>query len=104
MARRNKRQEKDVAFERVDRLALLADAALAAGRVDRANRYADLAWRVKTTYQLRGSAIDGRRCRSCGAFLAPSTARVRLRDGKRVVTCLACGAARRRVLAARKGR
>lgn len=102
VARRNKRAERDIARERIARLVRLADEALAAKRPDRATRYADLAWRVKTTYQLRDTPIDGRRCRRCGAFLSAATARIRLREGIRITTCLACGAVRRRVLAARR--
>lgn len=98
MARRNKREERDIARERVERLVGLADAAIVAGRLDRAARYGELAWRVKTTYQLRKTAIDGRRCRACGAFFSGATRRVRVRDGIRVTTCLACGAVRRRPL------
>ena len=100
MARRNKAQERAIARERVERLVALAEEATRAGRRDRADRYADLAWRVKTTYQLRGSPIDARACRACRAFLVPGrTARVRLTGGRRSVTCLACGHVRRKVLA-----
>ena len=96
MARRNKQEERGIARERVERLVALADAAVLAKRADRAARYGELAWAVKTRYQLRKTAIDGRRCRACGAFLAPGTMRVRLREGHRSVTCLACGQTRRR--------
>lgn len=80
----------------------LADEAVRQGRPDRAARYGELAWRVKTTYQLRSTPIDKRRCRACGAFLSGRTMRVRVRDGIRVTTCLACGATRRRPLRSRK--
>ena len=90
-----------MARERVARLVELAERALVARRPERAARYAELAWRVKTTYQLRGTAIDGRRCRSCGAFFSAGTVRVRMREGRRVTTCLACGAVRRRALLVR---
>jgi ribonuclease P protein subunit RPR2 len=99
VARRNKGEERGVALDRVARLADLAAEALRAGRRDRADRYAQLAWRVKTRYQLRGTAIDARICRACKAYLAPGvSSRVRLRGGRRVTTCLACGASRRKVL------
>ncbi|HUR70200.1 MAG TPA: hypothetical protein VM370_13230 [Candidatus Thermoplasmatota archaeon] len=101
MARRNKREERDVALARIARLVALAEQALAAERPDRVARYCELAWAVKTTYQLRGTAIDGRRCRRCGAFFSSRTVRVRVRDGVRVTTCLACGSIRRRPLAPR---
>jgi ribonuclease P protein subunit RPR2 len=99
MARRNKGEEREIARERIAHLADLAHEALRAQRPDRANRYAELAWRIKTTYQMRGSAIDGRVCRACHAFLVPGvSSRVRLRDGRRSTTCLACGVVRRKVL------
>ena len=97
--RRDKGEERAVARERVARLIQLADEGARAGRIDRADRYVQLAWLVKTKYQLRGSGIEARICRSCQAFLAPGrTARVRLTGGKRSVTCLACGATRRKLL------
>ena len=99
--RRNKNAEREIARERVARLVALAEEALVAKKPERAARYGELAWAVKTTYQLRRTAIDGRRCRSCGAFFAAGTARVRLRDGMRITTCMACGAVRRRPLMAR---
>lgn len=98
VARRDKRLEREIARDRVARLVSLAEDAVRTGRADRAARYGELAWAVKTTYQLRGSAIDGRRCRKCGAFWSAANSRVRLREGKRVLTCLACGAQRRRPL------
>jgi ribonuclease P protein subunit RPR2 len=102
MARRDKGDERRIARERVARLVALAEEEARAGREERAHRYAELSWRLKTTYQLRGSAIDGRVCRACRAFLAPGrTSRVRLTGGKRSVTCLRCGAVRRTPLARR---
>lgn len=101
MARRNKNEERDIARERVVRLVELAERAVVAGHLARADRYGDLAWRVKTTYQLRGTALEGRVCRSCRAFLSSATSRVRLQGGHRSVTCLKCGAIRRRPIGSR---
>lgn len=102
MARRNKGEERVIAKERVARLVTLTQAALRAQHEERAHRYAEHAWRLKTTYQLRGTAIDGRVCRVCHAFLQPGrTSRVRLTGGKRTTTCLRCGAMRRHPLTAR---
>lgn len=103
VARRDKALEKEIARERIERLVALADQALRVGLLGRAMRYGDLAWRIKTTYQLRGSPVDGRLCRACHAFLGPGTMRVRLTRGKRSVTCLRCGAVRRRPLGSRPG-
>ena len=96
--RRNKNAERDIARERIARLVTLAEVALVANKPERAARYGELAWAIKTTYQLRKTAIDGRRCRGCGAFFSVGTVRVRLRDGMRITTCLACGMVRRRPL------
>lgn len=98
MARRDKSAERDVARERVARLVELADTAAFAGKRERADRYVELAWRIKTTYQLRRSAVDARICRACHRYLGPGTSRVRIRDGRRAVTCLACGHVRRKTL------
>jgi ribonuclease P protein subunit RPR2 len=100
MARRDKKAERDIARERVVALMSLADAAVRSAHVDRAHRYADLAWRVKTKYQLRRTGAEPRICRACHGFLSPgSTSRVRLTGGKRTTTCLRCGAVRRKLLA-----
>lgn len=98
MVRRNKSEEREVAEARILRLLELAERAVRAGRADRANRYAELAWRIKTRYQVTGSGMETSVCRACHAFLQPgATARVRLTGGRRSVTCLACGAVRRKV-------
>lgn len=96
--RRDKKEERAIARDRLARLVELAEAAVRAGQHARADRYAELGWRVKTTYQLRGTPLDGRVCRACRAFLSASTMRVRLQAGHRSVTCLRCGAVRRRPL------
>ena len=99
MVRRNKGEERAIARDRIAGLITLADDAMRAGRDDLAHRYADLAWRIKTTYQLRQSGIEPRICRACKAFLVPGrTSRVRLAGGTRVTTCLRCGAVRRKAL------
>ncbi|HWH09054.1 MAG TPA: ribonuclease P [Candidatus Thermoplasmatota archaeon] len=96
--RRDKKEERAIARDRIARLVELAEAAAKAGHVARADRYADLGWRVKTTYQLRGTPLDGRVCRRCRAFLSAGAMRVRLQAGHRSVTCLRCGHVRRRRL------
>lgn len=101
VARRNKGEEKAIARERIERLVTLADQAMRQGLLARAMRYGDLAWRIKTTYQLRPSPIDRRVCRNCHAFLGPATTRVRLTRGKLSTTCLRCGHVRRRPLGPR---
>lgn len=98
MVRRDKGAEREIARDRVARLVERADAAALAGQGARADRYVELAWRIKTTYQLRRSGVESRLCRRCHKYLGPGTARVRLREGRRVTTCLACGHVRRRAV------
>lgn len=96
--RRDKGRERALAEERIARLVALAESAGRAGRWDFAHRYARIAQLLNLKHELGTPAVlRDRVCRACSAFLVPgATARVRLRSGKRVVTCLACGAARRR--------
>lgn len=96
MARRNKAEERAIVRGRIATLMALAEAAAREGRLDRAHRYAELSWRMKTGYQLAESGCEARVCRRCHAFLQPGvTSRVRLTGGKLTRTCLRCGATRR---------
>jgi len=99
--RRDKSRERRLAEERVARLMDLAAAAAREARWERAHRYSGLARRLAMRHQLGTTGpMRGRVCRRCGAFLVPgATLRVRVRDGKLVRTCLACGLVRRRPLA-----
>lgn len=96
--RRDKGRERALAEERIAQLVALAGEAGRAGRWDRAHRYAEIAHLLSLKHELgTPAALRGRVCRACRAFLVPgATARVRLREGKRVTTCLRCGAVRRR--------
>ncbi|MGQ0534749.1 MAG: ribonuclease P protein component 4 [Methanobacteriota archaeon] len=98
--RRNKTREREVAKARIERLLALAVAAARDGRLDRADRYARLARRIGMRYTV-GFTRSQRLlvCRGCGAFLLPGrTVRVRLRAGRIVKTCAACGRVVRRPL------
>lgn len=89
-----------MARERVQRLLELAEAAALEGRMEDADRYAELAWRVTTRYVIEPTVrLKARVCRGCKAYLLPGeTARVRVTQGKVSTTCLACGRVRRRPL------
>lgn len=95
--RRDKAEERAIARQRIARLFQLAEAAAREGRLDRADRYAQLARRIGTKYVVRLGREERRRvCRACGVYLLPGrTARVRARGGHLSVTCLGCGAVRR---------
>lgn len=97
--RRDKGAERRIASERVGRLVELGEEALRRGRPARADRYAELAWRIKLRYQLDASPLQGRVCRACHAYLLPGlSSRTRLTGGRVSTTCLRCGTTRRRPL------
>jgi ribonuclease P protein subunit RPR2 len=93
MARRHvsKRDAKDLAEERVDRLFDLAEESALGGNDVRAKRYVDLALRMSERHKVR--AIHKRRyCPECHAFFVPPrTVRVRTGSGRVSMTCLGCG-------------
>ncbi|HEV8359173.1 MAG TPA: ribonuclease P [Candidatus Thermoplasmatota archaeon] len=95
--RRDKADERRIARERIARLFELAEAEAKRGEPARAARYVELARRVGMRYVVQlGRAHRRSFCRQCGAFLLPGrTARVRAREGKLAITCLACGGVRR---------
>ena len=82
--------------ERIDRLAALARAAVAAGDEDRAREYVSLARRIAERNRLALPRSFRRfTCDACDAYLRPGrNARVRLQDGHVVVSC-DCGATAR---------
>lgn len=93
MARRDRRTEREVARARLRELGELARREALAGRLDRADRYVEVARSIAMRTQLSlPRELRRRVCRSCYAYLLPGrTARVRLRDGVLVVTCGSCG-------------
>ena len=83
----------DIAAERIERLHELARAAASRGDDDRARYYVRLARRVAERNRLT-LPREFRRftCDRCDAYLRPGkNARVRLQDGRVVITC-DCGA------------
>ncbi|WP_435335771.1 ribonuclease P protein component 4 [Haloarchaeobius sp. TZWWS8] len=78
-----------LAEERIDRLDSLARAATREGEFDRAREYVRLARRIAERNRLRLPTRFKRfTCDRCDAYLLPGTnARVRLGDGRVVVTC-----------------
>lgn len=93
MGRRHvgKRDAKDIARERMDRLFELAAKEASAGSTDRAKRYVSLALRIGERYMVRA----GRKrtyCPACHSyFVPPRNVRVRTGNGRISMTCLECG-------------
>lgn len=80
---------RDIAAERIDRLAALAREAARAGDVERSREHVRLARRIAERNRLRLPRRFRRfTCDRCDAYLVPGrNARVRLGDGRVVVTC-----------------
>ncbi|RLJ08356.1 MAG: RNAase P [Candidatus Aenigmatarchaeota archaeon] len=92
-----KEERKRIARERVKRLFRLAEEASRQGKQERADRYAELIWRICLRHNLRPR--ERRRiCRRCHCWLQPGkTLRIRTRADKQVVVwqCMRCGFIRR---------
>jgi ribonuclease P protein subunit RPR2 len=93
MARRyvGKRDAKDIARDRIDRLFALAEKEAATGNQGRAKRYVTLALRVGERHKVR-AGHKRTYCPSCHAFYVPPwNLRVRTHRGRVSMTCLGCG-------------
>lgn len=90
--KRDKGEERDLAAERIAQLGELAAEAARAGDEGLSSRYLQLAVRIGMRHQLTlPTELRRHRCRTCGSYLVPGrNARVRVRKGKRVATCLLC--------------
>jgi len=93
--RRRKREKllrKTIAKSRIEELFKLAEEEALKGRIDRADRYVELARKISMKYQVR---IPKRYklffCKKCYHFLLPEvTCRVRINRGKLVIYCYNC--------------
>lgn len=81
-----------IAAERVERLLELAEASFQ-DHPDFSDRYVQLAWRLKTRYNLKlPPRLKGKFCRKCLSFWSPGVScRVRIRQSSVTITCLRCG-------------
>ena len=96
---REKNSVTGIAKERVKRLLDLSSSVFEK-RPELAHRYVELAWRIKTKYNLKLSDSSKTKfCRKCRTFwVSGETCRVRLRSegsSRLVITCLNCGYERR---------
>lgn len=91
--RRKKHLERRIALERIDTLFQLAEKEALKGNWNRTNRYVELARIIGKRHNVSvGPPHRQRFCRSCHTFLLPPvTARVRMRQGRIVYTCIKCG-------------
>ena len=91
--RRKKKEERKIAFERINVLFSLADKYAQQGKTQRANRYAQLAWKIGMRYNVTLPGYLKRRyCRGCHTFLRPGVnCRVRLTGDRITMACGSCG-------------
>lgn len=86
-----KRDAKDIARERIEKLFKLAEQEALAGSQARAKRYVTLALRLGERHKVRASH-KRTYCPKCLAyFTPPKNLRVRTRRGRVSMTCLECG-------------
>ncbi len=82
---------KDIARERIDGLFVLAQQEASDGNPARAKRYVSLALRIGERYKVR-TGHKRRYCPKCHSFFVPPrNVRVRTRERRVTMTCLACG-------------
>jgi ribonuclease P protein subunit RPR2 len=86
-----------VARRRIDRLYELSFEMVAVDDLELSRRYTDLAKRIGMRYTVRiPRDLKQMTCKECMVPLIPGrTSRVRIRNGRRIVTCLECGSCRR---------
>ena len=89
--RRDKRKEKEIAKERIDKLFEQAQERWKED-LTLANRYITLARKIAMKYKVRIPPLLKRRfCKHCYAYFVPGeTCRVRTREGQVVYSCFSC--------------
>jgi len=93
MGRRHlgKRDAKDIARERIDRLFALAEKEAREGSGEKSKRYISLALRIGERHKVR-SGHKRTYCPECRSFfMPPKNVRVRTGRGRISMTCLTCG-------------
>jgi ribonuclease P protein subunit RPR2 len=105
MSRRyvGKKDAKDIAKDRIDRLFELAEREALSGNASRSKRYVALALKMGERHKVR-AGHKRTYCGSCLAFFVPPrNVRVRTGSGRISMTCLECGNIMRYPLQRRKG-
>ena len=90
---RKKEQRRKIASERINILMDLAEEEAASGKLDRSDRYGQLAMKIGKRYNvgLPGD-FNYRFCKACGTYRLPSVnSRTRMTGQYITVNCLKCG-------------
>ncbi|MGA1872506.1 MAG: ribonuclease P protein component 4 [Thermoplasmatota archaeon] len=84
---------REAAADRIETLYSLAFNMARSGELDLARRYLTLARKIGMRYTVRiPTRLKRSTCRGCRTPMLPNiTSRIRIRDGRRIVTCLECG-------------
>lgn len=95
----NDKSKEKIALERVESLIELASSTFEK-RPELAHKYIELAWKIKTSYNLKLPKFLKRKfCRKCRTLWVPGrTCRVRIRSSRPphiAITCLECGRVKR---------
>ncbi len=89
----NKKKEKKIAQKRIEILFEEAKKAASKGKIDRSNRYAELARKIGMRHNISlDSRFKRRICENCHSYLHPGkTCGVRLKEGMLISKCFKCG-------------
>ncbi|MEA3558905.1 MAG: ribonuclease P protein component 4 [Candidatus Thermoplasmatota archaeon] len=84
---------REAAKERIETLYELSFKMTRSGELDLARRYIELARKIGMRYTVRiPSRLKRMSCKGCSTPLLPDiTARIRVRAGRTIITCLECG-------------
>jgi ribonuclease P protein subunit RPR2 len=93
MKPRQKEEANEIAKERIEKLFSTAEKAAASGDSKSADRYVEMAWKIKLKFRVRLKPEQKRLfCRKCLKFLP---GKYRVEKGCAVVRCANCGEVRR---------
>lgn len=90
--RKDKKNQKKIARNRIDKLFSLAEMEAKKGRLKLADRYVELARKISMRYLVNIPREFKRKfCKNCYSYLVPSkTCRVRIKNGRLVIYCYNC--------------
>jgi ribonuclease P protein subunit RPR2 len=92
MRRNQKEEANEIAKERVDKLFKEAEKAAASGDLESANRYVEMAWKIKLKFKIKLTNYQKRIfCKKCLKFLlAGKTGTYRTENKQLIIHCLGC--------------
>ena len=92
MGKKNKKEQKNIAKERIKRLFLLSEEKARQNRFDLADRYVELARKISMRYLVPiPKELKRRFCKHCYSYLVPNrNCRIRVNRGKVIIYCNNC--------------